>query len=173
MTGTDLLAAALDYAARGWHVFPLRPNDKRPAFPDHTADTCHGRDPRCHAAGMHVGWEPRATTDPGRIRRAWATTPYNIGIACGPSRLVVVDLDTAKPGQPPPPSDPPVRNGADVFGLVCAAHTSDGAPDLYATFTVATGRGGTHLYYRHPDDGPQLRNTSGDIGNGLGPLVDT
>jgi hypothetical protein len=38
-----------------------------------------------------------------------------------------------------------------------------------ATYTVATGRGGTHLYYRHPDGGPELRNTGGT----LGWLIDT
>ncbi|WP_174855817.1 bifunctional DNA primase/polymerase, partial [Streptomyces rishiriensis] len=27
-----LLRAALDAAARGWHVFPLRPGTKRPAL---------------------------------------------------------------------------------------------------------------------------------------------
>jgi len=42
-----LLDAALSCAARGWHVFPLRPGDKRPAFPDHTAGSCTGTDPRC------------------------------------------------------------------------------------------------------------------------------
>ncbi|MGW1451161.1 bifunctional DNA primase/polymerase, partial [Micromonospora sp. NPDC002411] len=67
---SDLLTAALAHAARGWHVFPLRPDDKRPAFPDHTADQCAGRDPRCRTG--HVGWEARATTDPARIRRAWS-----------------------------------------------------------------------------------------------------
>ena len=89
-----LLNAALWCAARGWHVFPLRPGDKRPAFPDHKAEDCTGTDLRCR--GGHQGWEPRATTDPGRIGRAWARTPYNIGIACGPSGLLVIDLDTAQ-----------------------------------------------------------------------------
>jgi hypothetical protein len=45
----ELLAAALDHAACGWSVFPLRPGDKRPAVRD---------------------WETRATTDPDRIHRA-------------------------------------------------------------------------------------------------------
>ena len=71
-----LLHAALEYAARGWHVIPLRPTGtardrKRPAFPDHTQDTCTGRDPRCARAGRHVTWAERATTDPDRITRAW------------------------------------------------------------------------------------------------------
>ncbi len=73
-----------------------------------------------------------------------------------PSGLVVVDVDTAKPGQAPPAHDPPVRNGADVFALLAAAHTDDCGPDAYAMFTARTGRGGTHLYYRHPN-GPALR----------------
>src|SRR5690349_10328187 len=51
----ELMRAALDAADRGWHVFPVRPNNKRPAFPDHPAETCRGRDPRCRAAGAHVG----------------------------------------------------------------------------------------------------------------------
>lgn len=166
----DLLSAALGYAARGWHVFPLRPGDKRPAFPDHAAEACTGRDRRCRAAGQHVGWEVRATTDPERIRRAWMARPYNIGIACGPSGLVVVDLDTPKPGQAPPPGFELAGNGAGVFATVCH-HAGQPYPDR--TYTVTTGRGGTHLYYRHPAAGPRLRNTSGERGHGLGWLVDT
>ncbi|MEU7176525.1 bifunctional DNA primase/polymerase [Micromonospora tulbaghiae] len=153
---SDLLTAALGHAARGWHVFPLRPDDKRPAFPDHAADDCTGRDPRCRTG--HVGWEARATTDPDRIRRAWSARPYGIGLACGPSRLVVVDLDTPKTGRAG-------RDGLAVLAELAAAH----AATIDPTYTVTTGRGGTHLYYRHPDTGPALRNTAGT----LGPMVDT
>ncbi|MEU9505426.1 bifunctional DNA primase/polymerase [Micromonospora sp. NPDC048170] len=159
MPDADLLAAALAHAERGWHVFPLRPNDKRPAFPDHPADDCTGRDPRCRAAGRHLGWEPRATTDPDRIRRAWSTRPYGIGLACGPSRLVVIDLDVPKGNATGEPT------GLDTLAELAAAH----AAGIDATYTVTTGRGGTHLYYRHPDDGPALRNTAGT----LGPMLDT
>lgn len=82
-TTSGLTATAFAHAARGWHVFPLRPGDKRPAVPN---------------------WEGRATaTDSTRIRRCWQHAPYNIGIACGPSGLVVIDLDTPKTGETPPP----------------------------------------------------------------------
>ncbi len=121
-TQTSTLAAALDAAERGWPVFPIRPNDKRPAFPDHTADRCIGRDLRCRAG--HQGWEPRATTDPDRIRRAWSMAPYNIGIATGRAGLVVVDLDQPKPGNDSPPAAwrlPGVANGADVLAVLARA----------------------------------------------------
>ncbi|GIJ13147.1 bifunctional DNA primase/polymerase [Micromonospora andamanensis] len=154
----DLLTTALGHAERGWHVFPLRPDDKRPAFPDHPADQCTGRDPRCRA--RHVGWEDRATTNPHRIRRAWSARPYGIGIACGPSRLVVVDLDTPKQ-----PAETGHRDGLAVLAELADRHGAAIDP----TYTVTTGRGGTHLYYHHPTDGPALRNTAGT----LGAMVDT
>ncbi|QKW12388.1 bifunctional DNA primase/polymerase [Verrucosispora sp. NA02020] len=162
---SDLLAAALAHAARGWHVFPLRSDDKRPAFPDHPADQCTGRDPRCRTAGRHLGWEPRATCDPDRIRRAWSVHAYGIGIACGPSRLVVIDLDIRKPGQTMPPGYEGYGSGLRVLTELAARHGGTIDP----TYTATTGRRGTHLYYQHPATGPELRNTAGM----LGPMVDT
>jgi Bifunctional DNA primase/polymerase, N-terminal len=165
----SLRAAALSAAARGWHVFPLLPGNKRPAFPDHGEDRCTRADPRCRAG--HTGWEPRATTDPDRISRAWQRVPYGVGIACGPSGLVVIDLDRRKPGTVLPPAwaAEGVRDGGDVFALLCerAEHPCP------HTYTVRTASGGTHLYFRHPEEGPHLRNTRGDTGRGLGPLIDT
>ncbi len=164
-----LLNAARWCAGRGWQVFPLRPGDKRPAFPDHKAEECTGRDPRCRSG--HQGWEPRATTDPGRIGRAWARTPYNIGIACGPSGLLVIDLDKPKPGQVPPPewAGPGITDGADVLAALCGRQ---GQPLPFETFMVRTGRGGLHLYFTAPP-GVRLGNTAGDSGRGLGWLIDT
>jgi Bifunctional DNA primase/polymerase, N-terminal len=123
-----LRAAALAYAARGWYVLPLLPGEKRPAFPDHPADRCTVTDPRCRTAGRHVSWEARATTDPDRITRAWSSStpggPYGVGIACGPSGLVVVDLDTPKQGQTQPPPAwrlPGIVDGADVLSHLALA----------------------------------------------------
>jgi hypothetical protein len=167
-----LRAVALAAAARGWHVFPLRPNDKRPAFPDHAADACTGRDPRCRNG--HTGWEQRATVDPDRIRRGWSEVPYGVGIACGPSGLVVVDLDVRKPDQTPPPGSAAALHDAQHGDVVLAdLCVTAGQPVPDDTYTVTTGRGGTHLYFRHPATGPGLRNTAGERGNGLGWLVDT
>ena len=69
-------AAAMEAAQRGWAVFPCRPGDKRPAVAD---------------------WEGRACSDPDRVGRYWPSDHHNVGIACGPSRLVVIDLDTHSP----------------------------------------------------------------------------
>lgn len=160
-----MIQAALTAAGRGWHVFPLRPGSKRPAFPDHDERHCARLDPRCRNG--HAGWEPRATTDPTRITRAWARCPYNVGIACGPSRLVVVDLDTPKPGDAPPPGwdRPGIRTGADVLAALC---DEAGQPYPDGTYTVSTPSGGTHLYFTAPASAG-LRNTAGT----LGWLVDT
>jgi hypothetical protein len=168
-----LLTAALRWAGRGWPVFPLRPATKRPAFPDHDAAHCTGSDPRCQAG--HTGWQERATTDPGRITRAWSRAPYNIGIATGPAGLVVLDLDKPKLGQAPPAewASQGIRDGSDVLAAVCERHShACGYQDLFGTFLVRTARGGLHLYYTAPA-GLRLANTAGESGRGLGWLIDT
>ncbi|MGW5332455.1 bifunctional DNA primase/polymerase [Streptomyces bauhiniae] len=143
-----LLRAALDAAARGWHVFPLRPGGKRPAL--HGEQSCP-RTGEC-AAG-HVKWEQRATTDPDRIRTAWSRAPFNVGIACGPSGLLVVDLDVPKDNSS---SDTP--GGATTFRALCerAGHA---VPD---TYRVRTASGGEHLYFTAPA-GVRLTNTAGTV----------
>ncbi|WP_232323936.1 bifunctional DNA primase/polymerase [Catenuloplanes japonicus] len=175
MTILDRLReTALADAVRGWHVFPLRPGGKLPAFPDHSAGPgCDGRDRRCRAAARHVTWEERATTDPDRITRAWsAGRPYNVGIACGPSGLVVVDLDEAKPGADVPEAwqGTGVETGMQVLQILA---DRAGEPMPTGTYTVRTASGGLHLYFRHPPGVAPLRNTAGARGGGLGWLIDT
>ncbi|WP_410593372.1 bifunctional DNA primase/polymerase [Amycolatopsis sp. lyj-23] len=163
---TTTVDAALDAAGRGWHVFPLRPRDKRPA--GHGEDACPGTG-RC--AGGHRTWEQRATTDPDKIRAAWTHAPYGIGVAAGPSGLCVLDLDTAKPGETVPErwAAAGARCGEDVLAVLADEAGQELPGD---TLTVRTPSGGLHLYYRVPA-GVALRNTSGERGQGLGWKVDT
>ncbi|MDT9684331.1 bifunctional DNA primase/polymerase [Streptomyces sp. TRM76323] len=147
-----LLAAALDAARRGWHVFPLRPDQKRPAL--HGESHCPGTGP---CAGGHVKWEDRATTDPERVTAAWTAGTYNIGIATGPSGLLVVDLDMPKGS-----GDAPC--GATTFQALCER----AGQVVPTTYRVRTASGGHHLYFRAPA-GMRLGNTAGT----LAPLVDT
>jgi len=165
-TDALLTAAALAAAERGWPVFPVRPNAKRPAFPDHVEARCTRRDPRCRTG--HQGWEPRATTDPARIRRAWSLAPFNVGIATGPAGLIVIDLDTPKPDDAGPPPEwrmDGVGAGEDVLRVLAGRA---GEPVPYGTRMVRTGRGGRHLYFT-PPPGLRLANTA----KKLGWLIDT
>ncbi|MFE3269749.1 bifunctional DNA primase/polymerase [Streptomyces sp. NPDC059215] len=150
----DLLNAALAAAARGWHVFPLRPGVKFPAL--HGERTCTRTGP-CESG--HRKWEQRATTDPDRIRTTWSHGPFNVGIATGPSGLLVVDLDTLKPEEPKGTPD-----GATSFAALCE-RAREAAPD---TYRVRTARGGEHLYFTQPP-GVRLNSTKGR----LAPKIDT
>ncbi|MFD5162828.1 bifunctional DNA primase/polymerase [Streptomyces hawaiiensis] len=149
-----LTRAALNAAERGWHVFPLRPNTKRPAL--HGENSCPHTGP---CASGHRKWEQRATTDPDRIRAAWAHAPFNVGIATGPSGLLVVDLDVPKDN-----SSTDAPDGAATFGALCE-RTGQPVP---RTRTVRTASGGHHLYFTAPA-AVRLHNTAGT----LAPLVDT
>ncbi|MDK1475405.1 bifunctional DNA primase/polymerase [Streptomyces sp. 549] len=150
----NLLSAALDAAACGWPVLPLRPGGKRPAL--HGENACTRTGP---CAGGHVKWEQRATTDPDRIRHAWAAAPFNVGIATGPAGLLVVDLDRPK-GKGS--ADTPC--GVATFTALCERA---GQP-VPTTRTVRTASGGQHLYFTAPT-GTRLGNSAGT----LAPLVDT
>jgi len=143
------LRAALAAADLGWCVFPCAPGAKRPA--------------------LRENWQDLATTDADRIRSWWTRQPYNIGIACGPSGLVVIDLDVARDGRDPAdPRDPRQgldgpTSGADALERLCRAH---GQRYPAATYTVDTPSGGSHLYFTAPET--PVRNSAGR----LGPLID-
>jgi hypothetical protein len=126
----DLLQAALAAADRGWHVFPCAPGAKHPA--------------------LRGNWQDHATTDEAQIRAWWTARPFNIGLSCGPSRLVVIDLDASKaPGQPGGPAN---------FTALCAA---DGEPVPKETRTIATPSGGFHLYFTAPAE--PISNSAGRL----------
>ncbi|WP_327161785.1 bifunctional DNA primase/polymerase [Streptomyces zaomyceticus] len=148
------LDAALSAAARGWHVFPLRPGTKRPAL--HGEEQC----PKIRdCAGGHRKWEDRATTDPDRIRRAWADRPFNVGIATGPSGLLVVDLDLPKTN-----SSQDTPDGATTLTALCE-RAGQAVP---ATYRTRTASGGQHLYFSAPS-GIRMPNSAGKLGR----LIDT
>lgn len=136
---------ALEAAASGLYVFPLCPGTKNmPAVPD---------------------WENEATRDPEKITQWWAQRPYNLAIATGPSRLVVVDLDPLKSGAPA--LDEPYekcKHGLQVFQQMAAAAGEKFPLD---TYRVQSPSNGVHLYFRAPDD-VELRNSQ----RRLAPLLD-
>src|SRR5689334_20367359 len=100
---SKLLAAARTAAELGLYVFPLRPGSKTPAA---------------------ERWEQLATRDPDQINRWWRRCSWNIGVATGPSDLLVIDLDVGHGGDPPP-EWAGARDGSDVLIRLAQAH---GAP---------------------------------------------
>lgn len=146
--------------ARGFALFPLRAGSKQPAV---------ARD-----------WEHAATTSLVRLRQLSADPRANYGVACGPSNLIVIDLDVAKDADARTvdgaaedattgaPCVTPVHGAGVAHGMQVLRELAAGR-ELPRTFTVRTPSGGTHLYFRPPVDGPAPRNTV----RRLGPLIDT
>lgn len=122
----SVVAVALNYAKRGWPVFPVK-RDKAPR-------TAHGL--------------KDATIDAERIRNWWSLWPdAGVAIVTGAdSALLVLDVDGDA--------------GADSLHELEREHG-----ELPATIEVLTGGGGRHVYFRHP--GREVRNTAGNLGDGL------
>jgi hypothetical protein len=138
---TTLRSCALSLASRGWHVFPLTPGAKKPPVIDQ--------------------WETRASTDPDQIHHWWREIPFNVGIATGPSELVVIDLDRTKPGETVPAQWATLGIGSGAAMLRERTHQHN--TRITPTFAVRTPSQGWHLYYRTPA-GAALRNTQGVLG---------
>ncbi|MDT7785199.1 MAG: hypothetical protein QOF58_3618 [Pseudonocardiales bacterium] len=150
-----LMGVALAAALSGLYVFPLWPRSKTPCL--------HGKR-RCQGTGVcaegHLGWEQRATIDPDLIRYWWGASPTsNVGIACGPSNLYVLDLDAAH-GEEPPPEWAEAQHGSDVLARL-AEQAGQPYPD--DTYTVISPTPSKHLYFEVDEDFP-LRNTAGRAG---------
>ncbi len=93
------------------------------------------------------GWPTAATTDPEQIKAWWTRWPNaNVGIPTGErSGLLVLDVDLDKGG----------------FESLEALTSS--LPD---TYTVRTGGGGAHFYFRYPP-GSNIRNSASLLAPGL------
>lgn len=133
------LRAALTYARRGWHVFPLHtPADEQ---------GCSCRKADCKDQGKHprtLNGLKDATTNETQIRSWWEMWPEaNIGISCGPSGLVVVDVD-------------PRHGGDESFRDLVEDH----GDEWLATVTAQTGGGGGHYLYLQPAE-KRVRNATG------------
>jgi predicted P-loop ATPase len=149
-TPNPLLAAALEYAARGWPVMPLHAVQKVTGGPS----VCDCRRADCDSPAKH----PRtrdglksASTDPKVIIRWWDMWPTsNVGIRTGeigPDRfLSVLDVDP--------------RSGGDES---LSALVSANGP-LPETMVSLTGGGGQHYVF---EGTTPIKTTSHRLGRGL------
>jgi hypothetical protein len=112
----------------GWNVFPLQPRSKVPL------------------PGTH-GFQD-AGCDPEVVAGWWAETPdANVGVACGASGLLVVDLD-----------------GEEAKAAWADLAARRGGHDT--TLAAATGKG-LHVYFAAPPDVGWARSTAGRIAAGI------
>jgi hypothetical protein len=138
----QLLRAALEYAARGWAVFPVHTSRED--------GTCSCRSKTCSAVGKH----PRtrkglndAARDQEKIAEWWKRWPdANIGVATGnASGIVVLDLDD--------PASPDLQRLEEAF------------PGLFETLISETSRG-RHYWYKSNGIGP-VKNSVKRLGEGI------
>jgi hypothetical protein len=137
-----LLRSALAAALRGWHVFPCAVGGKRPA--------------------LRGNWQDLATTSADQIRDWWTRAPYNIGIACGPSALIVIDLDLPRDADDEEAADGALfpLSGADILSGLARRH---GERYPGGTYIVDTPSGGCHLYFS-ATGAERARNSAGAVG---------
>lgn len=127
--------AARQYACRGWWVFPCEPREKRPLG-------------RLAPRGLLD-----ATLDLTAVARWWAEAPEaNVAIACGPSGLVVLDLDG--------------EAGEENYGRLLSTHGAPGSSTAPDGATARTPGGGWHVFLRAPY-GLHVGSSTGRLGPGL------
>ncbi len=125
----DLESAALRYAELGWAVFPLAERAKVP---------------RKGSKGLLD-----ATTDRYTVWQWWQEEPQsNIGVNCGRSGLVVIDVD--------------VRNGGAKTWAELTTQYGDG---ISRTVAANTGGGGRHFFYRR--GWKPIKSAGGLLGPGV------
>jgi len=127
---SELGKQAEEYARVGWYVFPLKPRDKTPL-------TAHGLND--------------ATTKVETVRSWWGKVPQaNIGLNCGKSGLVAIDLDQRG-----------AYDGLAEWEAIAQKH------GLHLQTAVSlTGGGGRHLLFRVPP-GCQIKNSAGKLAPGI------
>jgi hypothetical protein len=131
--------AALEYAARGWEVFPAPPGEKK----SHKSAK--------HSGGVKWG----KTVNPkliGEDFRKWPNA--NVAIVTGvTSGIFVIEADTPK------------GHGVDGLASIKALEAEHGSlPD---TLMAISPSGSVHRYYKHPGAGIKIKNSVSQIGPGV------
>jgi hypothetical protein len=119
------LQAALDYAARGWSIFPVPVGTKKSHWKAKPGEARWG-----------------ATKDAGKIRRAFAQWPNaNVGLPTDAANgFWVLDADTLE------------GHGKDGIGALAALVAEHGPlPD---TLRAESPTGSQHWYFQHPKGAP-------------------
>ncbi|MCX5406175.1 bifunctional DNA primase/polymerase [Streptomyces sp. NBC_00335] len=188
-TAPNPLRVALWAAAQGWHVHPLTPGTKIPVrgcdrcspgtkqrpnrqYTEHDGHACP-----CVAAGRPCHGVLAATNDPSLIVAWWNRLPAaGVGIAAGPSGLVILDVDSHEGDAPVDPEallpgvDLPydiapgsVADGRDTLALLVEARRATLPGCGPETLTVHTPSGGVHYWFRAPA-GTTWRPLAGALG---------
>jgi putative DNA primase/helicase len=132
------LEAALQFARRGWPVFPCSPRNKKPLIPrdkDEAGKPING-----------TGGLAKATDDEEQIRAWWRKWPKAmIGVAVGRAGMIVIDFD--------PRIDEVTGEEWTLEQLKAELEEMMGCP-LPVSLSVRTPSGGVHVYFRMPDGDP-------------------
>lgn len=141
MTNRD---AAVEYANRGWKVFPCHSIEN---------GCCTCGTPRCTRQGKHPLTEhgfKNATCDLDTVTRWWTDSPNaNIGLYCDGSGVTVIDVDPDKGGSES------LNTMIDTFG-----------ESMLHTLQSETGGNGLHLFYTKPK-GVEIRNKANNVLAGI------
>jgi hypothetical protein len=151
------LAEAAKAVSRGFHIFPCNPVG--------TVDPETGKsvEKMSHLIRpdkpYKIKWGEAATNDLGRIVQWWQYSPNaNIGIACKPSKLIVVDCDMPKREYQLADTSwaylhdklGPLVDGSDVLREMCSRF-GDSYSRFDQTYRVCTASMGLHLYFWWPE----------------------
>lgn len=127
-----MIQAVIAALNAGFHIFPVDPMGKTPArlYPNRPKEE----------APWTIKWSEWQTSDYGKCLDWWKSHPdCNIGVAVKPSSLLVVDCDIKDDG-----------DGFDQYHDIVGRY--GGSVYDFDTYSVKTGGGGAHFYYRWPDN---------------------
>ena len=135
-----MLVAALEYAARGWSIFPVPVGTKK----SHKS-----------AARTASGERWGATRDPDEIRADFRQWPgANIGLPCGPDNgIFCLECDT-------------VAGGHAADGIASLRDLESKLGILPTTLMAHSPSGSLHYYFLYPP-GIEIKNSASQVGPGI------
>jgi hypothetical protein len=137
----QVLAARLDYAARGWWTFPAPADGSKKSLKSAK-----------HSNGVNWG----ATCDPAVIRKEFTQSRFknqNTGLLTGSmTKVWVLETDTKEHG----------KDGKAALKALEAKHSP-----LPVTLMACSPSGSEHWYFNHPGDDIKVKNSASEIAAGV------